>query len=73
MTGCFEIVENLCSMGVGQIGCSFDLHDDLLEANEVRLEDFGETALLVGEGQLRLFSEGDSLKVKLEAQAFLIA
>ncbi len=37
MAGCFQVVVNLCSMLIVELGDGLNLHDDLFEADKVRL------------------------------------
>jgi len=67
-----QIVVNLCSMFVSEFGDRFDLQNDPVEADKVRLVYLSQFVALVTQLQFLLSGEWDGLETEFEFQAFLI-
>ena len=70
--GCIQIIDDLSTVLVHQLGNGFELGDDLVEADQVRFVGFAERVSLVAKVQTRLSDERDRLHAKLHLQALLI-
>jgi hypothetical protein len=70
--GRFQVVVYLGTVLVGQLGHGFNLHDDLVEAEEIGLVLLHERAAFVAERQFELGLERDFLHAEFQAKALLV-
>ena len=72
MAGGLEIIVNLRAMLIGEFAQRLQLHDHLVEADEVGLELAAELAALVFEFEPWLLDKQNALQCELQLQALLI-
>ena len=71
-TGCAEIVDELRSMLIYQLGNCFDLNDDLVVANEIPTECLNQCAAAILQRLRWLRQKLNSLKLQLDLKAVMI-
>ena len=72
VAGGVEIIEHLGTMLIRQRRHRLDLQDDLLEADEIRLESLTKRPAFVAQWQMRLRRERNALQTQLNFQTLLI-
>jgi len=70
--GCAEIVEQLSSMFIYQLGNCFDFDDDLVVANEIRTEFLNQSATAVLQCLLWLREKWNPLEFQLNFQTLVV-